>query len=113
MTEGRGRSRKKKGAVVAPVQRADAAPVESPAELVAAAVETIGAGSLGDRASGDRAPGSSEPGNGALGNGAPAPVADGPTDEAIRARAYQLYLERGGVGGRDLEDWLAAERSAT
>jgi len=25
-------------------------------------------------------------------------------------RAYQLYLERGGEDGRDLDDWLAAER---
>jgi Protein of unknown function (DUF2934) len=33
-----------------------------------------------------------------------------PTVEEIRVRAYQLYLERGGTHGQDLEDWLAAER---
>ena len=25
-------------------------------------------------------------------------------------RAYELYLARGGVDGRDLDDWLTAER---
>ena len=30
--------------------------------------------------------------------------------ELIRKRAYEIYLERGGVPGRDLEDWLSAER---
>jgi hypothetical protein len=30
--------------------------------------------------------------------------------ERIAARAYALYLERGGEHGRDTEDWLAAER---
>lgn len=34
----------------------------------------------------------------------------GPSDEDIRARAYQRYLERGGNHGADFEDWLAAER---
>ena len=29
--------------------------------------------------------------------------------EAIEARAYQLYEERGGEHGRDLEDWSRAE----
>lgn len=33
-----------------------------------------------------------------------------PTMEEIRIRAYQLYLERGGMHGQDLEDWLVAER---
>ena len=33
-----------------------------------------------------------------------------PSEEAIRARAYQRYLERGGTGGSDFEDWLEAER---
>jgi hypothetical protein len=33
----------------------------------------------------------------------------GPSDEEIRARAYQRYLERGGNHGTDFEDWLAAE----
>jgi hypothetical protein len=33
-----------------------------------------------------------------------------PSEEAIRLRAYQRYLERGGGDGRDFEDWLEAER---
>jgi hypothetical protein len=33
-----------------------------------------------------------------------------PDSDAIAARAYQLFLERGGEHGRELEDWLAAER---
>ncbi len=33
-----------------------------------------------------------------------------PSDEEIRHRAYQRYLERGGGHGMDFEDWLAAER---
>jgi hypothetical protein len=28
----------------------------------------------------------------------------------IARRAYELYLARGGVHGRDVEDWLAAEQ---
>jgi hypothetical protein len=34
----------------------------------------------------------------------------GPTEDEIRARAYQRYLERGGGHGMDFEDWLEAER---
>jgi hypothetical protein len=30
-------------------------------------------------------------------------------DEAIRTRAYELYLERGGQDGFDVDDWLKAE----
>lgn len=37
------------------------------------------------------------------------PVGD-PTDEDIRARAYQMYLERGGHHGLDFDDWVRAER---
>jgi len=33
-----------------------------------------------------------------------------PTEEDIRQRAYQRYLERGGGHGMDFEDWLEAER---
>lgn len=33
-----------------------------------------------------------------------------PSDEDIRLRAYQRYLERGGGHGRDYDDWLEAER---
>jgi hypothetical protein len=45
----------------------------------------------------------------------PAPEADGPTlenhahVEAIRLRAYEFYLERGGQLGLELDDWLQAE----
>ena len=31
-------------------------------------------------------------------------------EEEIKRRAYELYLERGEEPGRDLEDWLQAER---
>jgi hypothetical protein len=30
--------------------------------------------------------------------------------DRIAARAYELYLERGGSHGQDWDDWLAAER---
>jgi len=30
-------------------------------------------------------------------------------EEQIRARAYQLFLERGGQGGSPEQDWLRAE----
>jgi hypothetical protein len=33
-----------------------------------------------------------------------------PSDEDIRMRAYQRYLERGAGHGMDFEDWLEAER---
>ena len=33
-----------------------------------------------------------------------------PSDEQIRARAYEMYLERGGHDGLDLDDWVRAER---
>ena len=33
-----------------------------------------------------------------------------PGTDAIAARAYQLFLERGCEHGRELDDWLAAER---
>ena len=34
-------------------------------------------------------------------------------DREIRRRAYEIYLERGGEPGRELEDWLQAERELT
>ena len=34
-------------------------------------------------------------------------------EENIRHRAYEIYLERGGEPGHDLEDWLQAEREFT
>jgi len=33
-----------------------------------------------------------------------------PSDDEIRARAYEMYLERGGRDGLDLDDWVRAER---
>jgi len=37
--------------------------------------------------------------------------ADGrPDPERISARAYELYLARGGADGQAWDDWLAAER---
>jgi hypothetical protein len=30
--------------------------------------------------------------------------------DEVRRRAYEIYLERGGVPGQELEDWLQAER---
>ena len=32
-----------------------------------------------------------------------------PAIEEIRARAYEVYVQRGRVDGFDLEDWLQAE----
>src|SRR5258708_39370793 len=33
-----------------------------------------------------------------------------PTHEQIRRRAYEIYLERNGLPGDELDDWLRAER---
>lgn len=33
--------------------------------------------------------------------------------EQIRRRAYELYEERGGADGRELDDWLQAEAEVT
>jgi hypothetical protein len=33
-----------------------------------------------------------------------------PTQEEIELRAYEIYLKRGGENGRELEDWLTAEK---
>jgi cytochrome c556 len=35
------------------------------------------------------------------------------TQEQIEKRAYELYIERGGEDGHDLENWLDAERQLT
>jgi len=32
------------------------------------------------------------------------------TQDEIALRAYQIYLERGGAPGNELEDWMEAER---
>jgi hypothetical protein len=40
----------------------------------------------------------------------PQPAAqDAPAREEIELRAYQIYVERGGTHGQDVEDWLQAE----
>ena len=33
-----------------------------------------------------------------------------PKDDAIRAKAYELFERRGGEPGHELDDWLEAER---
>jgi len=33
-----------------------------------------------------------------------------PTSEEIRQRAFEIYIERGGIQGSDLDNWLQAER---
>jgi hypothetical protein len=37
-------------------------------------------------------------------------IKDGPTPEEIRQRAFEIHIERGGIYGCDLDDWLQAER---
>jgi hypothetical protein len=32
-----------------------------------------------------------------------------PTEDEIRARAYQIYLDRGGRPGNEIDDWYQAE----
>jgi hypothetical protein len=32
-----------------------------------------------------------------------------PNHDEIRRRAYEIYQERGGLPGRELEDWIQAE----
>jgi hypothetical protein len=32
-----------------------------------------------------------------------------PNHDEIRRRAYEIYVERGGHSGRELDDWLQAE----
>ena len=32
-----------------------------------------------------------------------------PTREEIELRAYQIYIERGGAHGHEVDDWLQAE----
>ncbi len=33
-----------------------------------------------------------------------------PSDEEIRQRAYEIHLDGGAAPGRELDDWLQAER---
>ena len=37
-------------------------------------------------------------------------VGNAARDEDIRRRAYEIYLDRGEQPGRELDDWLQAER---
>ena len=37
-------------------------------------------------------------------------TANSTRDQEIRLRAYEIYLERGEQPGRDVDDWLQAER---
>jgi hypothetical protein len=39
----------------------------------------------------------------------PETVSGVPTGEEIELRAYQIYIERGGAHGQDVDDWLQAE----
>ena len=40
----------------------------------------------------------------------PQTASGAPTREEIELRACQIYVERGGAHGQDVEDWLQAER---
>jgi hypothetical protein len=35
---------------------------------------------------------------------------NGPSHTEIRQRAFEIHVERGGIHGCDLEDWMQAER---
>ena len=35
---------------------------------------------------------------------------NGPTPAEIRERAFEIHIERGGIHGCDLDDWVQAER---
>ena len=37
-------------------------------------------------------------------------VQNGPTLAEIRQRAFEIHMERGGIHGRDVDDWRKAER---
>jgi len=40
----------------------------------------------------------------------PQTASGAPAREEIELRAYQIYVERGGAQGQDVEDWVQAER---
>ncbi len=56
---------------------------------------------------------SSEKGRAAVGEVSNAkntpPIGKSPAHEEIALRAYELYVQRGGAAGRELDDWLQAE----
>jgi len=35
---------------------------------------------------------------------------EGPSSTEIRQRAFEIHIERGGIHGCDLDDWMQAER---
>jgi hypothetical protein len=37
-------------------------------------------------------------------------VNNGPSPTEIRQRAFEIHIERGGIHGCDLDDWMQAER---
>lgn len=37
-------------------------------------------------------------------------VKEKPLEERIRERAYEIYLQRGGEDGGEMDDWLQAEQ---
>jgi hypothetical protein len=43
----------------------------------------------------------------------PSTESGGPSADEIAEEAYKIYLGRGGEHGRDMEDWLEAERRLT
>lgn len=56
---------------------------------------------------------SSSPGNGRIKDPDGMSLKDAdynPSPAEVQRRAYELYVRRGGGHGRDLEDWLEAER---
>jgi hypothetical protein len=67
-------------------------------------LETLGADTeaLADRATDVGAP--------AGGDTRATSMASEPSEEEIRRRAYQRYLERGSTDGGDFDDWLEAEK---
>jgi len=36
-----------------------------------------------------------------------------PNDEEVRRRAFEIHVERGGIRGYGLDDWLEAEKELT
>jgi hypothetical protein len=36
-----------------------------------------------------------------------------PSDEEVRRRAFEIHVQRGGIRGYDLDDWLEAEKELT
>jgi Protein of unknown function (DUF2934) len=36
-----------------------------------------------------------------------------PSQEEIRRRAFEIHIERGGIHGCDLDDWMQAEKELT